>query len=153
MTALPAGVGWRPEIAGFVAALPDLGFCEVVAETLHDHGRGVEVPGLLAALRDRGTVVVPHGVSLSLGGADPVDPARVDPSRGLRRGARVTVGERAHRVRPGRRARGRAPAAAAADVRGGRRHRGERAAGAGPTVRCRWPSSRSRPCSSGPAPN
>jgi uncharacterized protein (UPF0276 family) len=34
-------------------------------------------PAALAALRSRGVAVVPHGIRLSLGGADPVDPARV----------------------------------------------------------------------------
>ena len=28
------GAGWRPEIAGWVADVPDLGFCEVIAESL-----------------------------------------------------------------------------------------------------------------------
>ena len=73
---LPAtvGIGWRPEIAGVVAALPGLRFCEVVAENLHP----TALPATLAALRDRGVTVVPHGVSLSLGGAEPLDLARVD---------------------------------------------------------------------------
>ncbi|WP_084505258.1 DUF692 domain-containing protein [Nocardia harenae] len=66
------GIGWRPEICGVVAGLPGLGFCEVIAETVA-HG----VPDELAALRDRGVPVVPHGVSLSLGGAEPVSPERV----------------------------------------------------------------------------
>ena len=38
------GIGWRPEIAGFVAALPGLRFAEVVAESIHTHagsGRSV----------------------------------------------------------------------------------------------------------------
>jgi uncharacterized protein len=69
------GIGWRPEIAGFVAQLPGLHFTEVIAESLPPRG---PVPASLAALRDRGVQVVPHGVKLSLGGADPVDPARVD---------------------------------------------------------------------------
>jgi len=68
------GIGWRPEIAGFVADLPGLRFVEVVAESVHDHG---PVPEGLAALRARGVAVIPHGVKLSLGGAEPVDPARV----------------------------------------------------------------------------
>ncbi|WP_433816922.1 DUF692 domain-containing protein [Actinomadura scrupuli] len=68
---LGVGIGWRPEIAGFVAGLPGLRFTEVIAESLH-HPH----PELLA-LRDRGVTVVPHGVKLSLGGADPVDPGRV----------------------------------------------------------------------------
>ncbi|GAB2457574.1 MbnB/TglH/ChrH family RiPP precursor modification enzyme [Jatrophihabitans fulvus] len=72
---LPAGVGigWRPQIAGMIARLPDLAFGEVVAESLCGH----ELPGPLAALRARGLPVVPHGVALSLGGVDPVDEHRV----------------------------------------------------------------------------
>ncbi|MEU7902553.1 DUF692 domain-containing protein [Actinoplanes sp. NPDC049118] len=73
-TAHGVGIGWRPEIAGFVAQLPGLGFAEVVAESVHAHG---ELPPGLAELRERGVAVVPHGVKLSLGGAEPVDPARV----------------------------------------------------------------------------
>ncbi|MBY8872591.1 DUF692 domain-containing protein [Micromonospora sp. PLK6-60] len=68
------GIGWRPEIAGFVADLPGLRFVEVVAEAL---AAGGPLPDGLAALRGRGVTVVPHGVRLSLGGAEPVDPARV----------------------------------------------------------------------------
>jgi hypothetical protein len=71
---LGVGVGWRPEIAGFVAALPGLYFTEVIAESLPRRGA---VPESLGALRDRGVQIVPHGVKLSLGGAEPVDPARV----------------------------------------------------------------------------
>jgi uncharacterized protein len=67
------GVGWRPEIAGWVATAPELGFCEVIAETITHAGppRGV------ADLRARGVPVIPHGIRLSLGGAEPLDPARV----------------------------------------------------------------------------
>ena len=68
------GIGWRPEIAGFVAALPGLRFAEVVAESVHAHG---DLPIGLGELRERGVAIVPHGVKLSLGGAEPVDPARV----------------------------------------------------------------------------
>jgi uncharacterized protein (UPF0276 family) len=68
------GIGWRPEIAGFVAGLPGLRFTEVVAESVPAHG---ELPSGLAELRGRGVAIVPHGVRLSLGGADPVEPARV----------------------------------------------------------------------------
>ena len=69
------GIGWRPEIAGFVADLPGLRFAEVVAESVHAHD---ELPTGLQALLDRGVTVIPHGVRLSLGSAEPVDPARVD---------------------------------------------------------------------------
>ncbi|BFU45870.1 DUF692 domain-containing protein [Krasilnikovia sp. MM14-A1004] len=74
MTAYGVGIGWRPEIAGFVAELPGLRFTEVVAESVPAHG---DLPVGLTELRDRGTAVVPHGVKLSLGGAEPVEPARV----------------------------------------------------------------------------
>ncbi|GAA4683757.1 DUF692 domain-containing protein [Phytohabitans rumicis] len=68
------GIGWRPEISGFVADLPGLAFTEVVAESVPSSG---PLPAPLAALRGKGAAVVPHGVKLSLGGAEPVDPARV----------------------------------------------------------------------------
>lgn len=67
------GIGWRPEIAGFVASLPGLRFAEVIAESLPAKG----LPAPLAALRERGVTIVPHGVKLSLGGAEPIDPARL----------------------------------------------------------------------------
>lgn len=69
------GVGWRPEIAGVVAGLPGLGFCEVVAESVP--ARRDRLPEPLRDLLARGVPVVPHGVSLSLGGTDPVDADRV----------------------------------------------------------------------------
>ena len=73
-TAYGVGIGWRPEIAGFVAGLPGLRFAEVVAESVHAHG---DLPPGLQELLDRGVTVIPHGVRLSLGGAEPVDPERV----------------------------------------------------------------------------
>ncbi len=75
------GIGWRPEICGVIAELPGLGFCEVIAESLPGDPRRagrVTVPGELAALRARGVAVVPHGISLSLGGAEPVAGHRVE---------------------------------------------------------------------------
>ncbi|MBL6275511.1 DUF692 domain-containing protein [Micromonospora fiedleri] len=68
------GIGWRPEIAGFVAELPGLRFVEVIAESVPTAG---PPPDALVELRQRGVTVVPHGVRLSLGGAEPVEPARV----------------------------------------------------------------------------
>ncbi len=67
------GIGWRPEIAAAVDALPDLAFCEVIAEGLAP----AVPPRGVVELRERGVPVVPHGVRLSLGGTDPVEPARV----------------------------------------------------------------------------
>jgi uncharacterized protein (UPF0276 family) len=75
MDAYGVGIGWRPEIAGFVAQLPGLRFAEVVAESVHAHGA---LPPGLDDLRERGVAVVPHGVKLSLGGAEPVEAARVE---------------------------------------------------------------------------
>ncbi|MFE7514557.1 DUF692 family multinuclear iron-containing protein [Streptomyces sp. NPDC057540] len=73
MTELGIGIGWRPEIAGAVEALPGVDWVEVVAENLcADH-----LPDSLTRLRERGVTVVPHGVSLGLGGADRPDPARL----------------------------------------------------------------------------
>jgi uncharacterized protein len=67
------GIGWRPEIAGFIAGLPGLRFTEVVAESV----RPAAPPPALMELRRRGVTVIPHGVKLSLGGAEPVDRKRV----------------------------------------------------------------------------
>lgn len=67
------GIGWRPEIADYVAGRRGLRFTEVIAESVRPDG---PAPAL-TALRDRGVAVVPHGVRLSVGGADPVDPRRV----------------------------------------------------------------------------
>jgi uncharacterized protein (UPF0276 family) len=68
------GIGWRPEIAGFVAGLSGLRFAEVVAESVHAHG---DLPVALQELLDRGVTLVPHGVRLSLGGAEPVESHRL----------------------------------------------------------------------------
>ncbi|MEE6256910.1 DUF692 domain-containing protein [Plantactinospora sonchi] len=72
-TTYGVGIGWRPEISGFVADLPGLRFVEVIAESVGSAGP----PPALAALREAGVAVVPHGVRLSLGGAEPVEPDRV----------------------------------------------------------------------------
>src|SRR5687768_6367473 len=71
---LGVGLGWRHELAALPLRRSDLGFVEVVAEALPSC-RPMP-PALLAAQR-RGVQVVPHGVRLSLGGADRPDPARV----------------------------------------------------------------------------
>ncbi|QNJ39562.1 multinuclear nonheme iron-dependent oxidase [Streptomyces buecherae] len=73
MKRLGTGIGWRPEIAEDIARLPDIDWVEVVAENICPG----HVPDALTALRERGTTVVPHGVSLGLGGAAPPDPARL----------------------------------------------------------------------------
>src|SRR4029453_5992672 len=74
MSLAGVGIGWRGELAGFVARRRRLGFVEVVAESLPPDR---PLPAELAALRGRGVPVVPHGVRLSLGSAGEPDPARV----------------------------------------------------------------------------
>lgn len=72
-TVLGTGVGWRPEIAGDIERLPGIDWVEVVAENVCPG----HLPAALQRLRARGTTVVPHGVSLGLGGADRPDLARL----------------------------------------------------------------------------
>jgi uncharacterized protein len=73
-TGLGLGLGWRHALATVPLRRSDLGFVEVVAESLPDGG---PLPPALVATRRRGVRVVPHGVRLSLGGAHRPDPARV----------------------------------------------------------------------------
>ncbi|HJV99890.1 MAG TPA: DUF692 domain-containing protein [Arthrobacter sp.] len=71
------GIGWRPALAGPIDRLAGLSFVEVVAENLHDHGSGIEVPAPLQELIDGGMSAVVHGISLSLGSAAEVDQTRL----------------------------------------------------------------------------
>lgn len=70
---LGIGIGWRPEIADAVEALPGIDWVEAVAENLCPG----HLPDSLVRLRERGVTVVPHGVSLGLGGADRPDAQRL----------------------------------------------------------------------------
>ncbi|MFE0101988.1 DUF692 domain-containing protein [Streptomyces sp. NPDC059009] len=63
---LGTGIGWRPEIADAVEAMPGIDWVEAVAENVCPG----HIPESLLRLRERGVTVVPHGVSLGLGGAD-----------------------------------------------------------------------------------
>ncbi|MEV6654442.1 DUF692 domain-containing protein [Streptomyces sp. NPDC051219] len=72
-THLGIGIGWRPEIADAVERLPGVDWVEAVAENLCPG----HLPESLLRLRERGTLVVPHGVSLGLGGAERPDPGRL----------------------------------------------------------------------------
>jgi uncharacterized protein (UPF0276 family) len=68
------GLGWRPETALLCERRP-LAFVEVIAESVPlDRA----LPRALEQLVERGAPVVVHGVSLSLGSADPPDPARLE---------------------------------------------------------------------------
>ncbi|MBW8794575.1 MAG: DUF692 domain-containing protein [Streptomyces sp.] len=73
MERLGTGIGWRPEIADAVERMAGIDWVEVVAEnTCPGH-----LPESLRRLRERGVTVVPHGVSLGLGGADRPDEGRL----------------------------------------------------------------------------
>ncbi|WP_283135496.1 DUF692 domain-containing protein [Rhizohabitans arisaemae] len=72
---LGVGIGWRPEIDLTVERMAGVDFVEVVAEQLAPrHG----LPESLRILRERGMPVIPHGVGLSLGGAEPPRPERLE---------------------------------------------------------------------------
>ncbi|WP_262062535.1 DUF692 domain-containing protein [Streptomyces sp. STR69] len=73
MERLGTGIGWRPEIAGAVEHLPGIDWVEAVAENLCPG----HLPESLLRLRERGVTVIPHGVSLGLGGADRPDEDRL----------------------------------------------------------------------------
>ena len=64
---LGLGAGWRPELALLLEQRADLGFVELIAE---DFWAERSVPVAVEVLRERGVAVIPHGLSLSLGGAD-----------------------------------------------------------------------------------
>ncbi|MEV7015026.1 DUF692 domain-containing protein [Streptomyces sp. NPDC093991] len=70
---LGTGIGWRPEIADAVEAMPGIDWVEVVAENVCPG----HLPDSLLRLRERGVTVVPHGVSLGLGGAERPDEGRL----------------------------------------------------------------------------
>ena len=72
---LGKGIGWRPEIAGLVAGAGDLGFVELIAELVPPGGA---IPGPVLDLRARGVQVIPHGVKLSVGSAEPPPRERIE---------------------------------------------------------------------------
>jgi uncharacterized protein (UPF0276 family) len=80
---LGIGIGWRPELALAIERIPDLGFVEITAE---NHSRG-QLPPSVQRLRERGVQVIPHGISVSLGGAEAIDPNRVQHIDSLARAA------------------------------------------------------------------
>ncbi|MFG3084787.1 DUF692 domain-containing protein [Streptomyces parvulus] len=70
---LGTGIGWRPEIADTVERMPGIDWVEAVSENLCPG----HLPDSLLRLRERGVTVVPHGVSLGLGGAERPDAGRL----------------------------------------------------------------------------
>ncbi|MER5445117.1 DUF692 domain-containing protein [Streptomyces sp. NPDC002764] len=73
MERLGTGIGWRPEIADAVERMPGIDWVEVVAENVCPG----HLPESLGRLRERGVTVIPHGVSLGLGGAEGPDAGRL----------------------------------------------------------------------------
>lgn len=71
---LGLGIGWRPELALAIDRNPKLGFVEVLAEDLDPWG---PIPPAIERLGQRGIPIIPHGVSLSLGSAEPPDCKRL----------------------------------------------------------------------------
>jgi uncharacterized protein (UPF0276 family) len=74
-SSLGVGIGWRPELALMIDRCEALGFVEILAENFFFASPGLPAP--LQLLRERGVRVIPHGVSLSLGSAEPPDRSRL----------------------------------------------------------------------------
>ncbi len=72
---LGLGIGWRYALAAASDRRADLGFVEILAE---DFFHLDALPPALTRLHERGLMIVPHGVGLSLGGAAPIDPWRIE---------------------------------------------------------------------------
>ena len=85
---LGLGIGWRPELALAIERRTDLGFVELMAE---DFDFTKPVPAPVRHLLDRGVRAVPHGISLSLGSAEPPDPARATHLAALARQVRAPL--------------------------------------------------------------
>ena len=81
---LGLGMGWRPELALAIERMPRLGFVELTAENVR---AGAPLPPAVAQLCERGLQVIPHGISLNLGGAERLDEHRL---RHLARLAQLT---------------------------------------------------------------
>ncbi|WP_329221870.1 DUF692 domain-containing protein [Streptomyces sp. NBC_01485] len=73
MMRLGTGIGWRSEIADAVERMPGIDWVEAVAENVCPG----HLPDSLLRLRERGVTVIPHGVSLGLGDAEPPDAGRL----------------------------------------------------------------------------
>ncbi|MEV0614996.1 DUF692 domain-containing protein [Nonomuraea sp. NPDC050404] len=73
MAGLGVGIGWRSELDLSIERMPGVEFLEVVAENI----KPAHLPESLRVLRARGLPVIPHGVSLGVGGAEPPSPARL----------------------------------------------------------------------------
>jgi uncharacterized protein (UPF0276 family) len=72
---LGLGIGWRHVLAPIIHRRADLGFVEILAE---DFFHLDALPPALTEVHERGVMIVPHGVGLSLGSAEPIDRWRID---------------------------------------------------------------------------
>ena len=143
------GIGWRPEIAGFVAELPGLRFVEVVAESLPRSASRCR--RRWPALRERGRRGrAARGASCRSAAPSRSTRHRVAHLAALRRAVGAPLvsehiafvragGVEAGHLLPVPRSRG-----------GGRRGRGQRPRAPRPSCRCRSRWSRSPRCSTGP---
>lgn len=68
------GIGWRPELSLAIDRRDDLDFIEVVAENVMF---AQQLPKPLTWMKEKGLDVIPHAISLSLGGAEPPDEKRL----------------------------------------------------------------------------
>lgn len=68
------GIGWRPELSLAIDRRADLEFVEVVAENVMFMKR---LPEPLKWLKEKGLDIIPHAISLSLGGAQAPDSKRL----------------------------------------------------------------------------
>lgn len=78
-TQTAVGVGWRPELALAIDEDPTIDFVEVTAENIDVH----RLPASLCRLRERHLPITVHGLSLSLGGAEPLWQDRIHRLRQL----------------------------------------------------------------------
>lgn len=67
------GIGWRPELALSIERNTGIDFVEVVAENISTD----RMPRALERLGEQSIRVIPHGISLSLGGAEPPSEKRL----------------------------------------------------------------------------
>lgn len=76
------GIGFRPELARFIEQQENIQFVEIVA----DDFKHLEcIPQALRDLQKRGVTIIPHSLSLSLGGAEHVAAERIKHLDGLAR--------------------------------------------------------------------
>jgi uncharacterized protein (UPF0276 family) len=73
MAELGVGIGWRAELDLTIERMDGVDFVEVIAENLKPD----RLPESLRVLRAKGVPVIPHGVSLGVGAAEPPSPARL----------------------------------------------------------------------------